>query len=227
MQFPQRRTPSKTGTPGRDTKSRLVCGSGREKPGAGERPVSDVFAFFRSWLNDPKRVSSVVPSSPRLAEMITSQVDPRMGPVIELGPGTGVFTRALVNRGVAPADLTLIELGEEFLPMLRKRYPEATILSEDAARLERLAPGNRRLHGAAVSGLPLLAMPPATVLRILSGTFRLLAPGGQFFQFTYGWRCPVPAPMLQRLGLEAHRVGVTLENIPPATVYRISRMPLH
>ena len=159
--------------------------------------------------------------------MITSQVDPRMGPVIELGPGTGVFTRALVNRGVAPADLTLIELGEEFLPMLRKRYPEATILSEDAARLERLPPCNRRLHGAAVSGLPLLAMPPATVLRILSGTFRLLAPGGQFFQFTYGWRCPVPAPMLQRLGLEAHRVGVTLENIPPATVYRISRMPLH
>lgn len=164
---------------------------------------ADTLTFFRAWLSDPLRVASVVPSGERLAELITRDIDPARGPVLELGPGTGVFTRALVRRGVMPRDLTLVEMGTEFADMLALRYPEATIMRLDAASLPRLRRPAPRLHGAAISGLPLLSMPPAKVLRILAGTFRLLAPEAGLYQFTYGRRCPVPARVLDRLGLTA------------------------
>lgn len=185
--------------------------------------TTDTAAFFRAWLSDPLRVASVVPSGERLAEVITHDIDPARGPVLELGPGTGVFTRALVRRGVRPQDLTLVELGTEFADMLALRYPEAAILRLDAAHLPRLRQTVARRHGAAISGLPLLSMPPAKVLRILAGTFRLLEPDAGLYQFTYGWRCPVPARILDRLGLKADKVGGTFANLPPAAVYRMSR----
>ena len=66
-------------------------------------------------------------------------------------------------------------------------------------------------------------MPPAKVLRILAGTFALMERGSALYQFTYGWRCPVPAKVLQRLDLKAERIGGTFANLPPAAVYRLSR----
>lgn len=184
---------------------------------------ADTLTFFRAWLSDPLRVASVVPSGERLAELITRDIDPARGPVLELGPGTGVFTQALVRRGVRPADLTLVELGTEFADILALRYPEATVMRMNAASLPRLRRPAPRLHGAAISGLPLLSMPPAKVLRILAGAFRLLAPEAGLYQFTYGWRCPAPAQILDRLGLTAEKTGAAWANVPPAGVYKISR----
>ena len=62
--------------------------------------MSDLLPFFRAWVADPRRVSAISPSSPALAEMITSEISPTTGSVLELGPGTGVFTRALIARGL-------------------------------------------------------------------------------------------------------------------------------
>ena len=77
--------------------------------------------------------------------------------------------------------------------------------------------------GAVVSGLPLLSMSTRKVMSILSGAFSHVRPAGSFYQFTYGLRCPVPRPILDRLGLKATRTGATVRNIPPAAVYRITR----
>jgi phospholipid N-methyltransferase len=77
--------------------------------------------------------------------------------------------------------------------------------------------------GAVISGLPLLSMSPKQIMAILSGAFRCLRPGGSFYQFTYMPRCPISRRLLERLGLEATRIGGTLKNVPPAAVYRISR----
>lgn len=74
-----------------------------------------------------------------------------------------------------------------------------------------------------ISGLPVLSMPPRKVIAILRGAFGYLRQGGAFYQFTYTSRCPIPKPILDRLGLRATRVGSTLRNIPPAAVYRIAR----
>jgi phosphatidylethanolamine/phosphatidyl-N-methylethanolamine N-methyltransferase len=184
---------------------------------------SDNLRFLRAWAGDPLRVAAVAPSSRSLASLMTSELGTVQGPVIELGPGTGVFTRAMIERGVLESDLTLVERGPEFATMLRQRFPEARVLEIDAARLGRHALFPRAEAAAVVSGLPLLPMPPRKIMAILAGAFSYVRPTGCFYQFTYGPRCPVPRPILDRLGLKAVRTGGTFRNIPPAAVYRVSR----
>lgn len=184
--------------------------------------LSDAIFFLRAWAQNPLKVASVTPSGTSLAGLITSEVDPCRGRVIELGPGTGVFTRALLSRGIEEKDLVLVEQDPAFAGMIASRFPAATTLAADAAKLPAHALGQSGI-GTVVSGLPLLSMPPRKVMAILSGSFRHLAPGGSFYQFTYGPTCPVRRSILDRLGLKAVLIGRTLRNLPPASVYRISR----
>jgi phospholipid N-methyltransferase len=184
---------------------------------------SDYYRFFRSWVTNPLRVAAVAPSGESLSRLMTMEVSPTDGPVLELGPGTGAFTRALLDRGVDEGDLTLVEYGSDFARLLQFRFPRARILWMDASQL-----ANHRLFdapdvGAVVSGLPLLSMPPRRVIAILSGAFSYVRPNGAFYQFTYGPRCPIPRAILDRLGLKARRIGATVRNLPPAAVYRITR----
>ena len=183
----------------------------------------DFFRFFRSWVADPLRVGAVAPSGDSLSRLITKEIRPSDGPVLELGAGTGTFTRALLARGIRESDLTLVEYGSDFMRILQHRFPRARVLWMDASQLANydLFPG--ATVGAVVSGLPLLSMSPRKVMSILSGAFSHVRPAGSFYQFTYGPRCPVPRPILDRLGLKATRIGATVRNIPPAAVYRITR----
>ncbi len=185
---------------------------------------TDAFVFFRAWSRKPLRVASMVPSGHSLGRLITQELDGNCGPVIELGPGTGAFTRAIIARGVAEQNLVLVEIGREFASMLSRRFPRATLIEEDAAELGSF--GIRGPVGAVVSGLPLLSMPTNQVEAIMSGAFKHLARDGSFYQFTYGPRCPVPQKVLRLLGLEAKLIGRALLNFPPASVYRISRRQL-
>ncbi|SMF70411.1 Phospholipid N-methyltransferase [Xaviernesmea oryzae] len=184
---------------------------------------SDFLHFFRSWISNPLRVAAVAPSGDSLARLMTQEIAPVDGPIIELGPGTGVFTRALLARGIAESDLTLIEYGAEFVPGLQRRFPQARVLQMDAAKLGHADLFEGEPVGAVISGLPLLSMSPRKITAILGGAFTYIRPGGAFYQFTYGPRCPVPRPILDRLGLKATHIGHTVRNIPPAAVYRISR----
>lgn len=184
---------------------------------------SEIILFAKAFAAAPRIVSAIAPSGPALAKLITSEVDPRRGPVLELGPGTGVFTEALVARGVAESDLTLVEYGSEFATHLEARFPAARILRVDAANLASRDLFSDRKAGAIVSGLPMLSMSPRKIAAILSGAFVHLRPGGALYQFTYGPRCPIPRPLLDRLGLKAAFVGRAMLNVPPAAVYRITR----
>lgn len=184
---------------------------------------SDLLTFLKSWADKPLQVAAIAPSGRALADLMTREIGPATGPVIELGPGTGVFTRKLLARGVTPEDLTLVEYGSDFARLLRSRFPDAHIIQMDAGRLRNIEFDSRQSVGAVVSGLPLLSMPPRKVMAILSGAFGHLRAGGAFYQFTYGPRCPVPRRILDRLGLKASIVGKTLLNAPPASVYRITR----
>ncbi|WP_338665370.1 hypothetical protein VQH23_09370 [Pararoseomonas sp. SCSIO 73927] len=183
--------------------------------------ISETFGFFRAWLVNPLRVAAVVPSGQALSQAITAEISAATGPVIELGPGTGSFTRALLRRGVREEDLALIEYGSEFAAALKLRYPRAQTIWLDASRLNGVQLFGGRQAGAVVSGLPVLSMPPRRVIAILDGCFAKMRPGGAFYQFTYGPACPIPRPILDRLGLKATRIGGTLANVPPASVYRI------
>jgi phospholipid N-methyltransferase len=185
--------------------------------------LQDMQLFFRSWTCDPVRVGAIAPSGPALAAMMTAGISAASAPIIELGPGTGVFTRALLARGVDERDITLVEYGPDFVPLLRGRFPRARVLQIDAAKLNFRDFSGEQAAGAVISGLPLLSMSTRQVMAILTRTFECLRDGGAFYQFTYGPRCPVRRPVLDRIGLKAVRVGHALTNIPPATVYRITR----
>lgn len=177
--------------------------------------------FARAWAAHPLRVGAIAPSSRRLARLITCEISPHSAPVLELGPGTGVFTRALLGRGLREDQLILVEQDPHFAQLLQRDYPDAWIVQMDAARLCQVNIVDGEPAGAVVSGLPLLSMSMRRRIAILQFAFRHLRPGASFYQFTYGLRCPIPRPVLERLGLKAARMGSTLINAPPATVYRI------
>src|SRR6202167_2800922 len=139
------------------------------------------------------------------------------GPVVELAPGTGPVTEALVEAGVDPARLVLVEFNPSFCKILRARYPDATLVQGDAYSMRRLLETLLIQPAAAVvSGLPLITKPIKMRLRLIRDAFDLMVPGAPFVQFTYS----VAAPLPKRLG------GFTAEaseriwmNIPPARVW--------
>ena len=186
---------------------------------------NDFLSFFLSWMSAPRRVGAIAPSGAALADHITREITASTGPILELGPGTGAFTYKLIKRGVRQQDLTLIEYGSDFMKLLQLRFPNARVLWMDAGRLttERLYDGTP--VGAVVSGLPLLNMSTRKVVSIVGGAFSYVRPGGAFYQFTYGMSCPVPRPILDRLGLRATLVDRALLNVPPAAVYKLTRRP--
>lgn len=102
-----------------------------------------------------------------LADLMTYEIGPATGPVIELGPGTGVFTRKLLARGVTPEDLTLVEYGSDFARFLRSRFPDTYVIQMDAGSLKNIEFDSRQSVGTVVSGLRLLSMPPRKVMAIL------------------------------------------------------------
>lgn len=181
----------------------------------------DSLLFLRSWMRTPMAVAAVAPSGRALARLIVSEIDAGSAPVLEFGPGTGVFTRALLARGLAQEDLTLVEQAPDFAALLRTRFPRARLLAINAEMLA--AERFDRPFGAAVSGLPLLSIAPLKVATILSGAFAVMREDAALYQFTYGSRCPIAPVVLDRLGLVSSRLGIALANLPPATVYRIAR----
>ena len=74
---------------------------------------ADFVQFFRSWVSNPMRVAAVAPSGERLARLMTQEIGPVDGPILELGPGTGVFTRALLARGIPESALTLTQQHDD------------------------------------------------------------------------------------------------------------------
>lgn len=189
------------------------------------KPVHDSWAaFLLRWWRDPLQVGAIAPSGEALARQMTRHVHAH-GPVIELGPGTGVFTRALLRRGVAPQQLVLVEADPVFADSLRRTNDGLRVVCMDAAWLAYSGALFGRIRArAVVSGLPLVAMPLAQRQAIVEAAFdRHLGPQGRFYQFSYFPRCALPAEWLAARGLHVQWLGFALLNLPPAFVYCIHR----
>lgn len=182
--------------------------------------LADQARFIRTWLGKPLVIGAVSPSGRDLAKTMAGAIDiDGTGPIIELGPGTGVVTEALLERGIAPGRLILIEYDQDFCALLTERYPGVRVLQGDAYAIgERLQGVLEQPAAAVVSSLPLLTKPERLRLKLLKSAFDLMEPGGRFIQFTYSIGSPMPR--------KANPVAVKAEvspriwrNLPPARVW--------
>jgi phosphatidylethanolamine/phosphatidyl-N-methylethanolamine N-methyltransferase len=185
------------------------------------------WTFFRQWLKNPLAIAAISPSSRQLARRMVAELPIGTRRVVELGGGTGVFTQALLDHGIAPPDLMVVELNEELHHHLRRRFPGAHVVCADARDLPDVARKTGFVDDAPVdaviSGLGLLSMPRATQQSIVEAAFAVMQPEGRLIQFTYGPASPVSKEVLESLDLNARRGNVAWWNMPPATVYVYSR----
>ena len=179
--------------------------------------LTDNLRFLRALIARPKNIGAVAPSSRGLARAIARQIDPaRPGPVLELGPGTGVVTAALLDRGIVPERLTVIEYDADFAAAIAARFHGVHVIQGDAFDLNRTL-GARHLDAFAgiVSGIPLLNFPMAHRQAYMKALTGRLAPGAALIQFSYGMRAPVVPPP----GFSVHCAALVWANLPPARVW--------
>jgi phosphatidylethanolamine/phosphatidyl-N-methylethanolamine N-methyltransferase len=180
--------------------------------------LDDEVRFIASWLQHPLKVGAVSPSGRALARAVAAEVDPSIpGAVVELGPGTGPVTEALVERGIAPERLVLVEYDPEFCALLRRRYPGATVIEGDAYALGDTLSGIIKEPLAAIAScLPLMTRPLSVRVRLLNAAIRMLQPGAPFVQFTYAMTAPIPSRKRRYRITSSPRIW---KNLPPARVW--------
>jgi phosphatidylethanolamine/phosphatidyl-N-methylethanolamine N-methyltransferase len=187
--------------------------------------LEDDARFLRSWLERPLLTGAVTPSGRQLARAMAAYVDPSAGgPVVELGPGTGPVTSALIERGVPPENLVLVEFNPDFVALLAERFPGVTVVRGNAYEVrstlrDRLAAPPT----AIVSSLPLLTKPTAARVALLEDCLALAGPGACFVQFTYGLAPPIPREAIGDIRIAGSpRIWW---NFPPARVWVYRREP--
>ena len=196
----------------------------KQKLNGARASLVDNARFIRQLVENPRLIGAVSPSGKALAKTMAGFVDlGREGPILELGPGTGPVTQALLARGVPPERLVLVEYEGRFCHLLAERFPGVNIVQGDAYGLRATLDG--KVTGkiaTVVSSLPLLVRPERDRVELLHQAFELMGDDGLFIQFTYGLtKSPMP---LQARGVRGAYVGKgsapIMLNIPPARVWR-------
>jgi len=181
----------------------------------------DEMRFLRNWLGNPLQVGAVAPSSQELCRLMASYVEAdRPGVIVELGPGTGAVTQAMLERGVADDRLVLIEYSPDFCTLLRARFPGVTVVNANAYALGEVmaALGNPPV-ASVISGLPLVVKPLAERQALLADAIARMAPGAPFIQFSYMLVPPVKGVV----GTTISSTRWVLSNLPPARVWLYRR----
>lgn len=186
--------------------------------------------FLRSFLRSPRTVGAVWPSAPGLARaMLVGHDLGRARVVVELGPGTGAFTR-LIEKAAGPDTLVLaIELDPTAAGRLQQWHPRVRVINDSAERIrEHVRACGREEADAVLSGIPWASMPGALQTRIMREVVGVLVPGGLFSTFSYV-HSPATrggaayARLLRGLFDRVERSRVIWRNLPPAFVYRCRR----
>ena len=186
-------------------------------PNATARNPLDDLRFLKSLVTRPRAIGAIAPSSPALARKIAQQVDPEVsGTVLELGPGTGVVTDALIARGIGVERLIAVEADPDLAQLMRERFPALRVIEGDAFDLDRTLPHETSGPLAAtVSGLPLLNFPQTRRRALILSALARIPAGGPFVQFSYGFAAPVPADH----EISVEQAGIVFANLPPARIW--------
>lgn len=184
--------------------------------------MGDRLLFLKLWWRAPLKIAAWSPSSAAMGRGIAQHVDPRSPyPVLELGGGTGSVTQALLEIGVAPSRLYVIEREPTLCEVLRRRFPGVTVMEGDAAHLRALLAAHEVFRlSAVVSTLPIIWFAPENKRHIIEQAFDLMGDGGPFLQLTNQFRSPIEA---KRLGLRGRMIEFVWRNLPPSFVWRYER----
>ena len=193
-------------------------------------PLAEKFLFLKRWIENPRSLGSITPSSRALSEKMATTVIRenqmailRGDYILELGPGTGPFTQALLEAGTPPEQLICLEFDPHLVQFLKKRFPQLLILEGDAARLEDILPPHTHQKIATiVSGIPMVNLSRDIQTQIVEAAFRVLQPGQKLYQFTYS---PFSSISSRTFNLQKERVGTVFKNFPPATVWSYCKKP--
>jgi phosphatidylethanolamine/phosphatidyl-N-methylethanolamine N-methyltransferase len=186
------------------------------------REASAAWLFFKRWLANPLSMASITPSAPSLSRLMAAQI--ARGPdevVVEFGGGTGSVTQAILEAGVPPSKLYTVERDPELADYLRRHFPGIHVLEGDVADIRSMLPDDvRGKVGTVLVCLPMILIPVEDQRAIVDAIFEVMPPGRAFYAYTYSARSPLRR---KALGLRGRRVGFTIANIPPASVWRFVR----
>ncbi|MES2905785.1 MAG: rRNA adenine N-6-methyltransferase family protein [Pseudomonadota bacterium] len=186
------------------------------------RRLDDQLRFLLSLVGNPKKIGAVAPSGKALAAEMAAQIDPALsGPVIELGPGTGPVTQALIESGIAPERIITVEYDIDFAERLQKRFPGIHVICGDAYDLSTSLNGIVDEKACAIiSSLPLFNQPVEKRTALLNAAFDILCARGPFVQFTYAPVSPIPR---ETADIETTVSDWIFKNVPPARVWTYRR----
>ncbi|MDM9620465.1 phospholipid N-methyltransferase PmtA [Rhizobium sp. S96] len=184
----------------------------------------DEIEFLKGWKRDRTAVGAITPTSAATARKMASVIRPDSGlPVLELGPGTGVITKAILKRSVHPRDLISIEYSPEFCRHLRHQFPEVDVRCGDAFALDLTLGAQRQAKfDGVISAIPLLHLPPEKRLSLVLDLLERVPVGRPVVQITYGLLSPVVA---LPAGYEIRHLAFMMRNIPPAQLWTYTKRP--
>lgn len=174
--------------------------------------------FLQTWIKKSKTVGSVWPTGSHMAKRMASVINIKSGlPVLELGPGTGSITKAILKTGLPSEKLFAVEYTPEFVAQLHVKFPKINLIHGDAFDLTKsLGSKNHQVFDCAISALPLLNFPLATRTAFIEDVLGRLPAGRPLIQFSYGPFAPVAA----KLGyFTVERYDYVLRNLPPAQLW--------
>jgi phosphatidylethanolamine/phosphatidyl-N-methylethanolamine N-methyltransferase len=180
--------------------------------------IANAGLFFRRWLANPLQMGSIVPSSAALCRRLVAQThyaDDEA--VLELGAGTGVISKALLEGGLPAERLFVVEIVRDMANHLRAQLPGANVVEGDARRLPALIPAEwHGKIGTVVVGIPLVLLPFEEQRRFIDA-IEAVAPKRGFILYSYCVTSPLP---YKQHKLVAKREAWTPLNFPPASVWR-------
>lgn len=183
-----------------------------------EQKFDEEIRFFKGWQRDKKGVGALVPTSSVTARRMASVIDTSSGlPVLELGAGTGVITKAILERGVKPCDLVSIEYAPHFCDLLRKRFADVDIRNGDAFELDSVLDDRRgQMFDTVVSAVPMLSFPLERRISLMKDLLSRVPRGRPVVQITHGPLSPLPAmPALYTIT----HLDFVVRNLPPAQLW--------
>jgi phosphatidylethanolamine/phosphatidyl-N-methylethanolamine N-methyltransferase len=168
--------------------------------------------FLKNFIKSPMKVGSLVPSSKKTAQKIGQAIKLDDGYLLELGPGTGIFTEEIIKAGIPEEKIIALEIDPHFASMLRTKFPKMQVICGDATK----SIPNQFKISTIVSGIPLLTLSKEKRIALMENIVKMMDKKSSFIQISYSPISPVPWKLFN---LKQHKIALIWQNFPPVNIF--------